>query len=87
MLANNASNGNDIQVLFNNTIVTNNVTENGQGVDINDNEYITISFANEQTVDSVIILSNSNVESYSISYIKSDGSEYILDEVNIKYFY
>jgi hypothetical protein len=71
--------------LLQNQIVTENVTADGQGVDLDDNEYITIQFSTEQTIDSVVILSNSNIESYSISYKKSNGDVYTLQEVNIKF--
>ena len=59
--------------------------ENGPGVDFKDNQYITIHFSKEQTIDSVILLSNSNVQSYSIYYSQSDGSEYVLADVNIRF--
>ena len=81
ILAAKASNQGAVEVLFNNKAVTNDVRENGPGIYLDDNEYITIRFPTEQTIDSVVILSNSNVQSYAISYIKSNGDEYILEEV------
>jgi hypothetical protein len=48
------------------------------------NEYIIINFPRKQTIDSVVILTDSNVKTYSISYTKSDGNEYILEDVKKK---
>ncbi|CAF3426792.1 unnamed protein product [Rotaria socialis] len=76
----NTINGKDVRVMFNNKVVTDNTKENGAGIDVDKNEYITIYFSKIQTVDSVVILPNSNVQSYSISYTKPNGDEYILVE-------
>ncbi|CAF4582630.1 unnamed protein product, partial [Rotaria sp. Silwood1] len=80
VLADDVSNQADVQVFLNNEVVTPNVKENGLGVDLDDNEYIIIQFSKMQTIDSVDILSDSNVKSYSVSYTKSNGNEYILEE-------
>lgn len=69
-------------MLYNNTIVTENIKENSAGIDVDENEYITIQFSKQQIIDSVVILPDSNVNSYSISYTKPNGDEYILEEVN-----
>jgi hypothetical protein len=71
--------------LLQNQIVTENVTADGQGVDLDDNQYITIQFSTEQTIDSVVISPNSNIQSYSILYKKSNGDLYTLAEVNLKF--
>lgn len=51
---------------------------------MDENEYIIINFLKVETIESVVILSDSNVKSYAISYIKSNGDEYVLEEVSIK---
>ncbi|CAF0996864.1 unnamed protein product [Rotaria sordida] len=80
VLASGVSNKADVQVLLNNKVVTENVKENGPGIDLDDNDDIIIRFSKMQTIDSVDILSDSNVKSYSISYTKSNADEYILVE-------
>ncbi|CAF2003035.1 unnamed protein product [Rotaria magnacalcarata] len=80
ILSNAAIAKDDVRVVFNNQVVTDNAKENGAGVDMDKNEYITIYFSKIQTIDSVVILPNSNIQSYSISYTKTNGDEYILVE-------
>lgn len=57
------------------------MTENGQGIDLNGLNYITIQFSNEQIIDSLVVLSDSNVESYYISYTDSNGNAHVINDV------
>lgn len=52
------------------------------GVTFNNNEFILIQFQKPQAVDSIVILSDSNVALYSVTYTKvEDDEEYVLQEV------
>ena len=75
-----------VQVIVSNQDVTTNVKENGAGIDVEISQPIEIQFVNEQTIDSVVILPESNVESYYISYEKLDGDVYVLDDVKFLFF-
>jgi len=58
------------------------VKENGQGIDLDGLNYITIQFSNQQIIDSVVVLPNSNVESYYIAYTDSNGNTHVINDVN-----
>ncbi|CAF2802982.1 unnamed protein product [Rotaria sp. Silwood2] len=80
ILGSDVSNQANVQVVIKKEVVTNYVRENGPGVNLEENEDIIIHFSKIQTIDAVEFLSDSNVKSYSISYTKSNGDEYILEE-------
>lgn len=63
--------------------MTDEVKENGQGKDLEISQSLIIEFESEQTIDSVILLPNSNVESYYISYQSFNGDIYVLDDVKL----
>ena len=70
------------KVRVNENDVTKDIKENGQGVDILSGDSIEIQFSDEQTIDSVVVLPKSNVESYYVSYETADGYEVTLVEVS-----
>lgn len=89
----------DVEVLLNDKVVTDQVKRKGPGrskhsmsehlhplldvlgVNLDSNEFVVIRFQQSQTIDSIVVLADSNVNSYSVSYTKPDGDEYILEEV------
>lgn len=53
------------------------------GVTFNNNEFILIQFQKPQAVDSIVILSDSNVALYSVTYTKvEDDEEYVFRDVS-----
>jgi hypothetical protein len=81
VLASNASTQGVVEVSVNNKIVTDYVKENGQGIDLDGLNNITIQFSNAQIIDSVVVLSDSNVKSYYISYTDLNGQAHVINDV------
>lgn len=71
-----------VEVIVNGKDVTKDVKEDGQGIDLVIGDSIEVIFVEDQTIDSVVILPKSNVESYYISYETTDGYETTLEEVS-----
>ena len=51
------------------------------GVNLDDADYLIIRFGTPQTIDSIVVLADSNVKFYTVSYTKPNGDEYVLEEV------
>lgn len=82
VLASTATSQGVITVILAGNDVTPDVQVNSQGIDVNSGTPVEIQFSYDQVIDSVVVFSDSNVESYYISYETSDGNEQILGLVN-----
>ena len=82
MLASDVNTQGVVQVRVNDNDVTKDIKANGLGVDMLSGDSIEIQFSQDQTIDSVVVLPKSNVESYYISYETSDGYETTFIEVS-----
>jgi hypothetical protein len=55
------------------------------GLDLTENEIITIRFKKSQKIDSVEILPKSNLNSSSVAYSKTNGDIYVLEGVKLNF--
>lgn len=85
VLASNASSQGVVQVIVDGQDVTKNIQVNGPGIDINSGTPIEIQFSYDQIIDSVVVFSDSNVESYYISYETTSRNEQILAQVTCSF--
>lgn len=61
--------------------MTDEVKADGQGIDIEIGQLIYVEFETEQIIDSTVFPSDTNIESYTISYRASNGDIIVLDQV------